>query len=527
MSKIVDNLIVGAGVAGLACAYELLKDNQPVYMVDAQTETEQGGLAKDAFGGMALVGTPLQKHQGIDDNPELAWRDWCSFAQFQDTDIWPKRWAKYYVEHSYDKIYTWLTELGIRFLPLVNWVERGDKVKGNSVPRYHVIWGTGRYLVNQLISAISSFNKQLTCQWQTKVTDIQKLPKTGYSVQLSNGQTIECKNLILACGGINGNLDKVRENWDTSFSPAPKPLLNGSHPSADGSLHERVNQLGGRVTHLEWMWNYAAGIEHPNAKFKHHGLSLIPPKTALWVDAFGNRIGPEPMVTAFDTHDLCHRIANLPHQYSWQILNRKIALKEIAVSGSDMNPSIRDRSIFGLARDVLFGNKWLVDYLTTQCPDVITASSLPELVEKMNDHSPQANINELTLRSSLEPFDRQLKQGVKFHNDAQLRRISQLRNWKGDRVRTYKSQPILDEKAGPLIAIKETIISRKSMGGMQTNLNSQVLDNNGDSLPGLYAIGEAAGFGGGGISGNRSLEGTFLSSCILTARQAASAITVA
>jgi predicted oxidoreductase len=325
---------------------------------------------------------------------------------------------------------------------------------------------------------------------------------------------------VIACGGINGNLNKVRENWDRKLSPAPKPLLNGSHPSADGHLHDEVQAMGGNITHLNWMWNYAAGIHKKNPEFPGKGLSLIPAKTALWLDAHGKRIGPEPMISCFDTHNLCHRIANLPHQYSWQIMNRKIAEKEIAVSGSDVNPSIRDRKFLTFMNEILFGNKRLIDYLINNSDDVLVADTLPELVQKMNQHTPDVEVSIDKIKESLTPYERQLKAGPRFHNDDQLRRLLHLRNWPGDRLRTCQSQPILDTKAGPLIAIKASIISRKSMGGIQTNLSSQVLTPNDDVIEGLYAIGEAAGFGGGGISGNRSLEGTFLAGSILTARRA-------
>lgn len=519
-------VIVGAGIAGLACAYELLKKGRSVTIIEAQPAKAIGGLAKDAFGGMALVGTPLQKLNGIQDNADIAWQDWSSFAQFGEDDVWPKRWAQHYIEKSKTDIYDWVINLGVHFIPAVNWVERGDYLPGNSVPRYHVIWGTAKHLVTKLIEKINKLNGDITYQFDSRVENIEPQPN-GFALAIKNNETeaiLHCEDLVIACGGINGNLNKVREHWDTKLSPAPIPLLNGSHPSADGHLHDQVATLGGNVTHLNWMWNYAAGIKHPNQEFAEKGLSLIPPKTAIWLDANGKRIGPEPLISCFDTHTLCHRIANLPHQYSWQIMNQKIAEKEIAVSGSDINPAIKDRKILTFAKEILFGNKRLVKYLTENCEDVLVADSLPELVAKMNAHTPNVSIELKDVEAAIQPYDRQLRAGAKFHNDDQLRRLAHLRNWTGDKLRTCKSQPIVDKKAGPLIAIKETLISRKSMGGIQTNLSSQVLDAKGNVIEHLYAIGEAAGFGGGGISGNRSLEGTFLAGSILTARRAAEAL---
>ena len=523
MSTNIPIVVVGAGIAGLACTYELLKQGKHVRLIERQDRQHIGGLAKDAFGGMALVDTPWQKLNGIKDSQALAWQDWQSFANFSEDDVWPKKWAKHYIERSKTDIYDWVREIGVNFLPAVNWVERGDLVPGNSVPRYHVIWGTGHHLIKQLLKAIQKVDSNLIWCLEHKVEKIEKTQQ-GFSLEVvhkNTRQSVECSQLVLACGGINGNLEKVRKEWDTQLSPAPKPLLNGSHPSADGQLHDEVNKLGGNITHLNWMWNYAAGIKDPSHEFEQKGLSLIPPKTALWLDAFGKRVGPEPMISCFDTHNLCHRIANLPHQYSWQIMNQKIAEKEIAVSGANINPSIRDRKFFTFLKEILFGNKRLVKFLTTECEDVLVADTLEELVEKMNRHCGDNKVSLENIMAALEPYDRQLRAGAKFHNDNQLRRLAHLRNWTGDKLRTCESQPIVDKKAGPLIAIKESIISRKSMGGMQTNLNSEVLDQDQNPMPNLYAVGEAAGFGGGGISGHRSLEGTFLSCSILTARRAA------
>ena len=531
--------IIGGGIAGLVCALELLKKGKKVTIIDGQPHSKMGGLAKDAFGGMTLINTPLQKLNRIQDTPELAWQDWSSFAEFSEEDHWPKLWAKYYIEHSKGRIYDWVKSIGVNFLPVVNWVERGDYVPGNSVPRYHVIWGTSQRLVKKILQAIKKVDTQLTWMCGHRVSDIEK-NQHGFSLTLQQMNQQEKQHdkpndyqlthyqahtLIVASGGINGNLHKTRQHWHKKLSPAPIPLLNGSHPSADGHLHDLLSKLGASVTHLEWMWNYAAGIKHPKPEFEHKGLSLIPPKTALWLDAHGHRIGPQPLVSGFDTHNLCHRIANLPHQYSWQIMNQKIAEKELAVSGSDINPAIRDRKIFTFLKEILFGNKRLVNYLTQECDDVLVADTLEELVIKMNQHTPNVTVDIKQIEKALSYFDGQLKKGVRFHNDDQLRRLSQLRNWKGDKLRTCASQPIIDKSAGSLIAIKETIISRKSMGGMQTNLQSQLLDSQSNIIPNLYAIGEAAGFGGGGISGNRSLEGTFLAGCILTARAAADHLT--
>ena len=314
----------------------------------------------------------------------------------------------------------------------------------------------------------------------------------------------------------------MRQHWP--WHTVPPVILNGSHPCSDGKLHDAVSVIGGNITHLDWQWNYAAGIRHLRPRMPEHGLSLIPPKSALWMDATGRRVGPHPLVTGFDTHGMCERICQLPQGYTWQVMNRKIARKEISVSGSEHNPSIRDRRAVRFMKEILLGNDDLCEYLTTQCEDVVAADNFDELVRKMNAQSINVQIDAEGMLQDIRTYDACIDRGEIFHNDDQLRRIEHARRWKGDKVRTLKYQKILNPEAGPLVAIREFIISRKSMGGIQTDDHSRALNVAGTPIPNLYAIGEAAGFGGGGISGKRSLEGTFLSSCVLTGRIAARSI---
>ncbi len=278
------------------------------------------------------------------------------------------------------------------------------------------------------------------------------------------------------------------------------------------------------MTHLDKMWNYAAGVHHYASSKPHAGLSLVPPKSALWLNWRGQRIGPQPLVSGYDTRDLVTQICRQERAYSWQLLNHKIALKELAVSGAEHNPSIRNQNWGGFLRDILLGNRWLVDTITTKCPDFVVAPTLPELVRKMNTLQGDQAVDLATVEQVVHDYDAQLRRPPALRNDEQLRRIAHLRQYRGDRVRTCKAQAILDPAARPLIAIREFIISRKSLGGIQTDLHSRALDAGGQPIPGLYAIGEAAGFGGGGVHGLRALEGTFLGGCVLTARAAAASL---
>jgi predicted oxidoreductase len=468
---------------------------------------------------------------GIQDSPAIALRDWHSFARFSDADIWPKQWAEYYVNHSSKEVYQWLTQLGIKFLPAVNWVERGLYGDGNSLPRYHVIWGTGWRLVEVFLDLLEKHinRSKLNIVFEHKVDDfvLENGRVTGCDVIDESNQ--QCKQfyadaVIVACGGISGNLDKVRQHWYKPWGEPPAEILNGSHRFSDGWLHDRLSDKHAAVTHLDKMWNYAAGIPHPKPHFPGHGLSLIPCKSALWLDAKGRRIGPEPLVTGFDTNELCRRVSQLSEPFTWQVLNWRIAAKEFAISGSEHNPSIRDQKLFQFLKEILLGNHALIKQIASESDHFIVADTLSELVTKMNQLNGDQQIKLDTLVAEIGQFDEHVRRGERLWNDDQLRRIQHARAWRSDKLRTCKPKPILDEKSGPLIAIKLRLISRKSLGGIQTNLQSQVLDTQGQIISGLYAVGEAAGFGGGGASGFKSLDGTFLSGCILTARAAAQAL---
>ena len=516
----------------MVAALECLRKGRTVRVVDRCRPDETGGLARWAFGGMALVDTPLQRKARIRDSAELALADWESFAEFEADDVWPRRWAECYVQCCTDRVFAYLSDLGLSFVPAVNWVERGLYGDGNSVPRYHILWGTGAGLVACLDGQLKSHPNaaKLNVAFRTRVEDL--IVDGGRVcgcriVDEDDGRQDEvfAKHVIIASGGIAGCLQKVRKHWYAPWGHPPGELLNGSHPYADGLMHDRVKTLGGAVTHLDKMWNYAAGIPHPQAQFEGHGLSLIPCKSALWLDHAGRRIGPDPLVTGFDTNDLCRRVSLLEQPWTWQLLNRRIAEREFAISGAEHNPHIRDRRVMPLLRETLFGSRRLIGQMLADSDHVIEADDLESLVAKMNRLNPDHPVVLQHLREAADSFDAIVRRGRPCWNDPQLRRIEHARAWRPDRLRTCSPRPLLEKKAGPLIAIKLRQISRKSLGGIRTDLGSRVLTSSGAHLPGLYAVGEAAGFGGGGASGRRSLEGTFLSGCILTARAAADTIT--
>lgn len=526
-----DAVVIGGGLAGMVTAAELLDAGRRVLIVDRDGEENLGGLAKESFGGMFFVDTPEQRRGGIRDSVDLARRDWHSVADFEDGDQWPRRWADLYVEQSLEHVYHWLKSKGVGFFPVVHWVERGLFVPGNSVPRFHMVWGTGYALTERISTYLRSHphSERLSLLFGHRV---ESLIAGGGGISGCRGRTegeesefeIEAANTIVAAGGINGNIDKVRENWHTDWCSPPEVILNGSHHFSDGTMHDAAAAQGAAVTHLDRMWNYAAGVTHPRPKRPNHGLSLVPPRSALWLDFRGRRIGPEPMITGFDTRRLVTQVCAQERQFSWQVLNWKIAVKELAISGSEYNDSIRDKKLFSFLKTVFLGNRRLVDDLTENCVDFLVADSIDHLAERMNSLCGNSDVEKETLRATIEDYDASIQRGSKFFNDEQLRRLAQLRRYRGDKARTCKFQPIGDPKAGPLIAIREFVLSRKSLGGLMTDVESRVLDLAGEPISGLYAVGEAAGFGGGGSHGLRALEGTFLGCCVLTARKAANHI---
>ncbi|EPG74906.1 FAD binding domain protein [Leptospira fainei serovar Hurstbridge str. BUT 6] len=525
-----DAIIIGGGLAGIVTALDLLDVGKNVILIDRDTQDRFGGLAKLSFGGITMVDTPIQRWNGIKDNVSLALSDWNSTAEFSSHDVLPKLWAEAYVHNSLEDIFYFLRKRSVNFFPVVHWVERGQFKPGNSVPRFHMVWGTGDGLVESLKKHLLSHKNQdkLRLLFETRASKLNKAGKAviGCVAEAISGTVynLKAEHIIIASGGIAGNLNEVRKYWPKDMGKAPDVLLNGSHPFALGDLHSASRKIGARITHLDKMWNYAAGVHHPNPKMDAHGLSLVPPKSALWLNSKGERIGPVPLVTGFDTRFIVERICQEKEKFSWQVMNWKIALKELAVSGSEFNEAIRNKNFLKFLKTVFWGNKSFLNTITSECPDFILAHSIPELAAKMNRLVGRQLVDSRLLEKTIHDYDSMIDRGEPFYNDDQLRRIAQLRRYRGERPRTCKFQKIMDRNAMPLIAIREFILTRKSMGGIQTDLKSRVLDESGNPISGLYAVGEAAGFGGGGIHGKGTLEGTFLGGCILTARFAARSI---
>jgi uncharacterized protein len=573
-----DVIVVGAGLAGLVSTLELLRSGHSVLLLDRCEPQEIGGLAREAFGGMFMVDSPEQRRSRIPDTEALALEDWLRIAEFDPEDTWPRRWAEQYVTRARDDVGGWLRQIGVKFFPVVNWAERGNFGDGNSVPRFHLTWGTGKALVQAVWGAIESHPRRsaLDLRLRSRVTGLivedgqavgcrviaERTPPRarGGATQTEDttpsaernprdegrnavGQTKPVavpslddyevragKAVVIAAGGIGGNLELVRREWPSErLGPAPEKLLMGSHYYADGALHDEVRRLGGHVTHLSRMWNYADAVRHPKPQREHHGLKLIPPRSGVMLNPDGRRYGPVPVMPTFDAYSALERMCEDERKYSWLICNFKIAKRELDVSGSQHNPHLRQKRLLPFLLGVVLGKPLLVRHFLDGSPDFVSAGSLEELAAKMNDVTAELTgeraIDPAVLEREIGRYDATIARGKGLFNDDQLRRIGQLRNWRGDRLRTSRFQRIVDPKAMPLLAIRLQPMARKSLGGIQTDLGCRVLGGQSDEpIPGLYAVGEAAGFGGGGVHGKRSLEGTFLGGCVFTGRLAAATI---
>jgi uncharacterized protein len=520
-----DVVVIGGGIAGLVTTLDLLEHGRDVLLLDRCKPEELGGLAREAFGGMFMVDTPEQRRSGIEDSHELALDDWMRVADFDPGDEWPRRWAEEYVRRARDEVGGWLKQHGVRFFPVVNWAERGVYGDGNSVPRFHLTWGCGKALVDQVWDSIQEHPRRraLEVRFGIKVTGL--IGDWGRVTGVRVGDLeIAARDVVIAAGGIGGNLDIVRRHWPENLGSPPRDILMGSHYYADGAMHEEVERIGGNVTHLGRMWNYADAVRHPRPQRENHGLKLIPPRSGLVLDPTGKRYGPTPLIPTYDAYYALERMCEDERKYYWMICNWKIARRELDVSGSQHNPSIREKRLVRFLLSILLGKPTLVKHFVDNCPDFVSADSLPELTRKMEEVTNDGALDPAKVEDEVRRYDANLARGKGLWNDDQIRRIQQLRNWRGDRLRTAKFQQIADPEAGPLIAIRMTVMARKSLGGIQTDLGARVLRPDGEPIEGLYAVGEAAGFGGGGLHGKRSLEGTFLGGCVFTGRVAAKTI---
>lgn len=520
-----DLIIAGGGIAGLVCAYESLKRGKSVIIFDKDRPENLGGLANLAAGLVFLVNTSDQRRAGIKDSPDLALSDWIRAAKFREDENWPKKWAEYYCFNSHE-IYDYYKEVGLKFLA-VFFAERGLYRPRMTVPRAHVTWGTGFELVRKTVEAIDKLPQRpkLKIFFEHEVNDVEQ----GNDVALFRGKNIvtgepfeaTSKHAVLASGGIGGgDLSTLKKNWPGNGFTTPTYMLNGAHRYGDGLLHHKIEERGGTLTNLHENWPYAAGVHDNNSTKPFGGISLQPGPGILWFNALGERIGPQPLMTSLDNPWLIEQVLQQPGQYTWLVLNWKIAIKDLQVALSKYFEAIRAKKYLLLIRNALLGDERRIRLLMDEASeDVLVADDLDSLVDKMQQKSLyNFQINREQLRKDIEAYDDLINRGRAYYNDEQLRQIVNFRSYFADRPRASKFKKILDPKNGPLMAIRSFLISRKSMGGIQTDLECRVLKKDGKSFGNIYAIGECAGYGGGGMHGRGVAEGSWLGGCILTAR---------
>lgn len=545
-----DVIIVGAGLSGLVAASELTRRGRSVIIVDAEPTASLGGQAWWSFGGLFLVNSPEQRRLGVKDSPELAFSDWLGSAQFepgaergQGPDRHGYAWAQKYVEFASGPLREWIHGLGVRWFPLVQWAERGGYLAGghgNTVPRFHVTWGTGPGILAPFVSAAQSARAdgKLRFFFRHRVRSLltQNGAVTGVLTDvLANDdpvrgapstrnvvgtREIRAGAVIIASGGIGANHELVRELWPTGT--LPDEMLSGVPDSTDGSMMPVAQDAGAALVHTDRMWHYPEGITMHTPIWSRHGIRILPGPSSLWLDADGHRL-PAPLFPGFDALGALEHITSRGDDHSWFVLNKTIMETEFALSGSDMNPDLTGKDIPLLLKRVMPGAVGPVAKFANESPEFLWAQTPAELAAKMNALSGENRINPSELAEIIALRDLQVSSGL--GKDPQVVATAAAREfWVDRRMRVSTPRPLTDPGDGPLLAVRLRVLTRKTLGGIHTDTSAAALDPAGQKIPGLYAVGEAAGFGGGGVHGHRALEGTFLGGCIHSGKVAGNAI---
>ncbi|UYQ95429.1 FAD-binding dehydrogenase [Chitinophaga horti] len=534
-------LIIGAGLSGLTAACELAAAGKRVTVLEQEGERNLGGQAFWSFGGLFLVNSPMQRRMGIKDSLELAMQDWMGTAAFdREEDYWPRKWAEAYVTFAATEKYEWLKARGLRYFPVVGWAERGGYGAighGNSVPRFHVTWGTGPGVVAPFIQlAQEAVTKGLIdFRFRHRVDELEIINGAVKGVRgsilrasaavrgahepatVTGDFHFEASQVIITAGGIGGNHDLVRANWPSRLGKAPQHLLSGVPQHVDGRMLGISQQAGARIINPDRMWHYTEGIRNWAPIWRQHGIRILPGPSSIWLDGGGKRL-PAPLFPGFDTLGTLDYLMHSGYEHSWFILDQPIIKKEFALSGSEQNPDLTNKQWRQVLKRAV-GKRATepVEAFKEKGPDFIVAGGLSEMVDRMNALNNGVPLHYTDIFAQLHARDAQLDN--KFCKDAQIMAIRNARQYLGDRlIRTAPPHKILSQT--PLIAVKLHILTRKSLGGLATNLDSQVLNADNQPIGGLFAAGEAAGFGGGGMHGYRALEGTFLGGCLFSGRVA-------
>ncbi|WP_353988062.1 FAD-binding dehydrogenase [Ruicaihuangia caeni] len=542
-----DAIVIGSGLSGLVAACELLERGRQVLLLDQESEANFGGQAWWSFGGLFLVDSPEQRRMGVRDSHALAHTDWHDTAGFDRAeDSWARDWAEAYLRFAASEKREWLRDHGIRFFPVVGWAERGGHGAagpGNSVPRFHIVWGTGPGLLEPFArkfwAAVRKGRAQVRFRHRvdgllitdgrvggvhgTVLRDDEALRGRATNRDPVGVFEAHARAVVIASGGIGGNHGMVRAQWPPRLGRPPERMLTGVPAFVDGRMLGAAATAGARLVNGDRMWHYVEGIENWHPEWPGHGIRILPGPSSLWFDATGKRL-PAPLFPGADTLGTLAHLRATGHDHSWFVLTQRIIEKEFALSGSEQNPDLTGKSVLSLLRQRLGrGAPIPVEQFKRQGADFVAADTLDDLLAGMLRHSPEAPLDTANIRREVELRDAQLENS--FGKDPQLAAIRAARAYRGDRlVRAARPHRFSDPANGPLIAVKLHVLTRKSLGGIQTDLSARALRDDGTPLPGLYAVGEASGFGGGGMHGYRALEGTFLGGCLFTGRTAGRAI---
>jgi len=545
-----DVIVVGAGLAGLVATAELAGAGRRVLLLDQEPAASLGGQAFWSFGGLFLVDTPEQRRLRVHDSLELARQDWAGTAGFDRAeDHWPRQWAEAYLQFAAGEKRAWLHAQGVRFFPVVGWAERGGYTAtghGNSVPRFHVTWGTGPGVLAPFLARVARavdaglvevrhrhrvdglvLTDGVVTGARGAVLAPSDVARGVASSRTEVGQfEVAASAVVVTAGGIGGNHDLVRRNWPARLGPVPQRLLSGVPAHVDGRMLQITADAGGRVINPDRMWHYTEGIANHSPVWARHGIRILPGPSSLWLDATGSRL-PAPLFPGFDTLGTLAHIGTTGHEHTWFVLTRKIIEKEFTLSGSEQNPDLTDKDLTLLLTRIRAGAAAPVQRFLDDGADFVVAPTLPELVAGMNrvtGGTPHLDL--ATVEREVVARDREIAN--RFSKDQQISALRQARTFLGDKlIRVARPHRLLDPGAGPLIAVRLNLLTRKTLGGLETDLSGRVLRDGAAPVPGLYAAGEIAGFGGGGMHGYRSLEGTFLGGCLFSGRVAGRAVAAA
>lgn len=542
-----DVIVVGGGLAGLVATAELADAGRRVLVLDQEPEASLGGQAHCSLGGLFLVDSPEQRRMGIHDSLELALQDWMGTAAFdRDEDHWPRRWAEAYVHFAHEEKRSWLAGMGMRWSPVVGWAERGGYGAighGNSVPRFHVTWGTGPGVLEPFVARVREHEAagRVELRFRHRVDDLVVSDGAARGVrgtvlapsEVARGEAsardgigefeLSSQAVVVTSGGIGGNFDLVRRNWPARLGDAPQQLISGVPAHVDGRMLGIAEDAGANLINRDRMWHYVEGIRNWDPTWPHHGIRIIPGPSSLWLDATGRRL-PPPLFPGFDTLGTLEHIVRSGHEHTWFVLTQRIIEKEFALSGSEQNPDLTGKDLKAVLRSrVGKGAPEPIENFKRYGADFVVEDNLEALVRGMNELTDDPLLDFDTVREEVVARDREVANT--FTKDVQLAMIRNARTYRGDRLtRVVEPHRLLDPKAGPLIGVKLNLLTRKTLGGLETDLDARCLRADGTPFDGLYAAGEVAGFGGGGVHGYRALEGTFLGGCLFSGRVAGRAL---